>query len=232
MSLVLFDNNERDKLYPLNKICAVADLRTGIFTARDRWERISQEKVFIHTADYLSVLYEPVPQSSHIWIDANLIPDEYLINRILSLAENEALVDAKGLVAGRKKFEHGFSSLASIADFEKILKTEDVRRIEYAWNIFQYNNEMLREDFARLTAGRISQPLPKTSQFIEPENIFIEEGAVINFSIVNAATGPVYIGKNSTIMEGCTIRGPVALCEGSTLKMGAKIYGATTLGPY
>jgi NDP-sugar pyrophosphorylase family protein len=86
--------------------------------------------------------------------------------------------------------------------------------------------------FARITAGRSSQQLPKSNQYIDPENIFIERGAVVNFSIINAATGPVYIGKNCTIMEGCTIRGPVALCEGTVLKMGTKIYGATTLGPH
>lgn len=231
MSIVLFDNNERNKLYPLNNVCAVADLRTGIFTARERWEHISKDNVFIHTADYLSVLYEPVPQGSHTWIDANLIPDEYLVGKIFSLAENEALADSNGLVAGRKNFDNGFPLDDALSAFEKIHKTDDVRRIEYPWHIFQCNNEILREDFARITAGRSSQQLPKTNQYIDPENIFLEEGAVINFSIINAATGPVYIGKNCTIMEGCTLRGPVALCEGTTLKMGTKIYGATTLGP-
>jgi len=232
MSIVLFDNNERNKLYPLNNVCAVADLRTGIFTARERWEHISKDNVFIHTANYLSVLYEPVPQGSHIWVDANLIPDEYLIGRIFSLKENEAVTDTTGLIAGRKKFENGFSSADTSTLFEKTHETDDLKRIEYPWNIFQYNNEILRKDFARISAGRNSQPLPKTNQYIDPENIFIEEGAVINFSIINAATGPVYIGKNCTVMEGCTIRGPVALCDGTTLKMGTKIYGATTLGPY
>jgi hypothetical protein len=93
-----------NKLFPLNNVCAVADLRVGILTARERWEYIFKENIFINTADYLSVLYEPVPQGLHIWIDANLIPDEYLIGRIFSLAENEALADSKGLIAGRKKF--------------------------------------------------------------------------------------------------------------------------------
>jgi len=232
MSIVLFDNNERNKLYPLNNVCAVADLRVGILTARERWEYISKDNIFINTADYLSVLYEPVPQGLHIWIDANLIPDEYLIGRIFSLAENEALADSKGLIAGRKNFGNDFNATNALRAFERVHKIDDTRRIEYPWNIFQCNNEILREDFARITAGRSSQQLPKSNQYIDPENIFIEEGAVVNFSIINAATGPVYIGKNCTIMEGCTIRGPVALCEGTVLKMGTKIYGATTLGPH
>jgi len=232
MSIVLFDNNERNKLYPLNNVCAVADLRVGILTARERWGYISKDNIFINTADYLSVLYEPVPQGLHIWIDANLIPDEYLIGRIFSLAENQALADSKGLIAGRKNFGNDFNATNALRAFERVHKIDDTRRIEYPWNIFQCNNEILREDFARITAGRSSQQLPKSNQYIDPENIFIEEGAVVNFSIINAATGPVYIGKNCTIMEGCTIRGPVALCEGTVLKMGTKIYGATTLGPH
>jgi len=232
MSIVLFDNNERNKLYPLNNVCAVADLRVGILTARERWELISKDNVFINTADYLSVLYERVPQGSHTWIDANLIPDEYLIGKIFSLEENEALADSKGLIVGRKYFHDDFNASNALRAFERIHKTDDARRIEYSWNIFQCNNEILREDFASITAGRSSRQLPKSNQYIDPENIFIEEGAVVNFSIINAATGPVYIGKNCTIMEGCTIRGPVALCESTTLKMGTKIYGATTLGPH
>jgi UDP-N-acetylglucosamine diphosphorylase/glucosamine-1-phosphate N-acetyltransferase len=215
----------------LNNVCAVADLRTGIFTARERWEHILKDHVFINTADYLSVLYEPAPQGLHTWIDANLIPDEYLIGRIFSLEENEAIADSKGLIAAKKKFDNGFNASETLNAFAKVHKTNDAKRIEYPWNIFQYNNEILLEDFARITAGRNSQQLPKTNQYIGPENIFIEEGAVINFSIINAATGPVYIGKNCTVMEGCTIRGPVALCERTILKMGSKIYGATTLGP-
>ena len=200
--------------------------------ARKRWEYISKDNIFINTADYLSVLYEPVPQGLHIWIDANLIPDEYLIGRIFSLAENEALADSKGLIAGRKNFGNDLNATNALRAFERVHKIDDTRRIEYPWNIFQCNNEILREDFARITAGRSSQQLPKSNQYIDPENIFIEEGAVVNFSIINAATGPVYIGKNCTIMEGCTIRGPVALCEGTVFKIGTKIYGATTLGPH
>ncbi len=71
-----------------------------------------------------------------------------------------------------------------------------------------------------------------TNQLIYPENIFVEEGASVSHSILNATDGPIYIGKNAEIQEGSLIRGPFALCEGSRIKMGSKIYGATTIGPY
>lgn len=105
-------------------------------------------------------------------------------------------------------------------------------RIQYPWHIFEHNSEALRSDFTLITAGRSSQPLPAHVQAAFPENIFIEEGARIHPCMLNASTGPIYIGRNTEIMEGALIRGPFALCEGAVAKMGTKIYGATTVGPY
>jgi UDP-N-acetylglucosamine diphosphorylase/glucosamine-1-phosphate N-acetyltransferase len=104
--------------------------------------------------------------------------------------------------------------------------------INYPWNIFELNDWAIRQDFKLLTAGRISREIPISNSISHPENIFLEEGARVENCIINATTGPVYIGKNAEIMEGCMIRGPLAMCEGSVLKMGSKVYGATTLGPY
>ncbi len=104
--------------------------------------------------------------------------------------------------------------------------------LRYPWNIFQFNDRSLRYDFDLLTKRRSSQPLSLTNQVISPGEVFLEEGAKVEHCIINASTGPVYLGKNSTVMEGSTIRGPFALCEGGVIKMGAKIYGATTIGPY
>jgi len=106
MNLVLFDNTERIKLYPLNKTCAVADLRIGLLTMRERWELITREQVYIHTENYLSLLYEPIPTGIHLWIDANLVPDDNLIDQILDLKENEAIADSFGLIAGLKFFSN------------------------------------------------------------------------------------------------------------------------------
>lgn len=111
-------------------------------------------------------------------------------------------------------------------------ETATCRHIQYPWDVFLHNDWALRKDFEIITKGKTSQKISATNQTIAPENIFIEEGASVECSIINASAGPVYIGKNATIMEGCIIRGPFALCEGATLKMGAKVYGATTIGPY
>ena len=233
MSIVLYDNAQRKKLYPLNSCCAVATLRTGIFTIIERWQLLTNETVHIHTENYLSVLYETVPPGQHIWIDASVLADKDLIERILVLEEGEALADNNGLIAGRKNFaDNNFTASEAFEYFETIHEYNDVKRLEYPWQIFQWNDERLRQDFEYIISNTQSQILPSGSQYINPENIFIEEGAEISCATINASTGPVYIGKNALIMEGAVIRGPLALCESAVVKMGAKIYGATTIGPY
>src|SRR4030095_4618483 len=108
----------------------------------------------------------------------------------------------------------------------------NTKKIEYPWHITEFNDSALREDFELLSKNRISEVIPETVQVIRSMKIFIEEGAILGHCILNAETGPIYIGKNARIMEGVTIRGPFALCEGSVVKMGARIYGGTTIGPY
>jgi UDP-N-acetylglucosamine diphosphorylase / glucose-1-phosphate thymidylyltransferase / UDP-N-acetylgalactosamine diphosphorylase / glucosamine-1-phosphate N-acetyltransferase / galactosamine-1-phosphate N-acetyltransferase len=104
-------------------------------------------------------------------------------------------------------------------------------QLRHPWDIFRLNAAAITEDFVLLTRGRNSRPIPSSVQAISPETIFIEENAALGFCTLNASTGPIYIGRNTEIMEGSLIRGPFALCEGSTVKMGSKIYGATTIGP-
>ena len=105
------------------------------------------------------------------------------------------------------------------------------QKIEYPWHIFQNNDQAIRDDYDLLTTKRKSQKISSTNKIIG-KNIFIEKGAKVEHSILNASLGPIYMGKNAEVMEGSLIRGPFAMCEGSVLKMGAKVYGATTLGPY
>jgi UDP-N-acetylglucosamine diphosphorylase / glucose-1-phosphate thymidylyltransferase / UDP-N-acetylgalactosamine diphosphorylase / glucosamine-1-phosphate N-acetyltransferase / galactosamine-1-phosphate N-acetyltransferase len=232
MSIVLFDNIDRKHLYPLNNACAIADLRLGICTAKERWELLLKQTVYVHTEDYLSLLYDAIPAETHCWVDASVLPDKNLADRILSLNANEALADSKGLIAGKFFFDTAlFPKGDLLNNFETIYEYNNVMRLVHAWDIFELNDKMLHSDFELLTIDRQSQSLPANSQYINPGNIFIEDGASINCAIINASSGPVYIGKNAVIMEGALIRGPLAMCNDAVIKMGAKIYGATTLGP-
>ena len=136
--------------------------------------------------------------------------------------ENTRLVPAN-IIPSRKWFKEW--------KHNKVFNDLNQIKIKYPWHIFQNNDQAIRDDYDLITRKRRSQKIPKTNKVIG-KNIFIEEGAKVEHSILNATLGPIYIGKNAEVMEGCMIRGPFAMCEGSVLKMGAKVYGATTLGPY
>lgn len=233
MNIILFDNPHRQNLFPLTLTNAVAELRAGIFTGKERWAFCTGEKIFVHTPSYLQPLYETIPQQKSLWVDAAILADAALTNIILALGDDTALADENGFIAGVTTIEaSGFNVANPLQYFKQIHQVPAVRRLQYPWQIFQWNDILLREDFALLQSKQSAQQLPADNQYLNPSQIFIEEGAQLTFATLNASTGPIYIGKNAVVMEGATIRGPFALCEGAVVKMGSRIYGATTLGPF
>ena len=233
MPIILFDTSSRAKLFPLSLTRAIADLRVGILSIKEWWECSLKQKAFVYTDQYLQDIYEPILPGEYLLIDACILPSQEILNRILKLQLNESLSDSDGLVAGKIKVDQLPSFRVHLNSlFPKTTSIEKVDRFESAFSLFQRNDKTLRQHYSLITEGRISQPIPETVQVINPENIFIEEGAQLNFCTLNASNGPVYIGKNAIIMEGSTIRGPFAMCEGAVVKMGSKIYGSSTLGPY
>ncbi len=233
MVIVLFDTKAKQNLYPLTQTKAVADLRFGIFTIKERWQTISGLPVFIYTEKYLSALYEPISADEYLLIDATLKDEDTLRSQILALQTGEALYDEHELIAGRTTAKNFlFKDEMSENYFDKIIRVEKIERLQFPWQIFLWNDEQLRKDFLLLFARSRLQKISDSNKVFQPENIIIEEGAVVEHCIINAATGPIFIGKNAVIMEGSMLRGPIAICEGATVKMGSKIYGATTVGPY
>lgn len=231
MAILLFDNSERQKLYPLTLTRAVGDIRTGVYTFRERWQKWSNEKVYVFTEPYLQSLYDAIPEESNTWIDASIIvEDERLVQQILSLEDGAAIFDRKGFIAAKlhPRNKEDFLQRPD-AYVSKIFQVQDVKRLKYAYKIFQHNASAIERDFLLATKEKTSAQISSTNNVINPENIFFEEGADVQFSIINASGGPVYIGKNATVMEGCLIRGPFVLGEKAVLKMGTKIYGATTI---
>jgi UDP-N-acetylglucosamine diphosphorylase/glucosamine-1-phosphate N-acetyltransferase len=233
MAIVLFDNTNRNQLFPLTYTRAVAGLRLGILTIRERWEMVSGQPVFIHTEKYLRELYDAPSDEEHIWIDASVIADDALTAQILTLAPGSCIADELGLIAGRIKINApDFHPAKAITLFGKTDKHTNARRITYPWQIMLWNDEMTRKDYALVTKNRVSATIPPTVNTIAPEHIFIEAGAKLSFCTLNASTGPIYLGKDSEIMEGTAVRGPFVLGEGSVLKLNSRVYGATTLGPH
>lgn len=233
MSVILFDNGNRSGLYPFTLTRAVADLRFGIFSFRERWECITGEKVYVHTEKWLQDLYEPLPLGDHTWVDASVIADESLQDRICSLETGHCLADENGLIAGRFTYAGSiFQPAAALSFFQTIQDQPQVQRVQHPWQFMQWNDAMIRRDFEIVIKQAGSQPIPASVNVLGQEQVFIEAGARLSFCTINASTGPVYIGKNAEIMEGSVVRGPFVLGEGSVLKLNSRVYGATTLGPF
>ena len=229
MNYILFDGPYRDNLLPFTYTKPVADLRIGILTIREKWELFLKTTTTTFTEDYLSEKYPMVELENNVMINASVIPSKDLVEQIKSLKHNQAIFYNEELIA--------FFSLSNVETidfelFDKINLNEEPILIKNTWDIFSNNGIALQRDYEKITEGRKSLPIPDSVNVVNPEQIFIEEGAILNFVTINASKGPVYIGKNSEIMEGSIIRGPLALCEGAVLKLGTKIYGPTTVGPF
>lgn len=233
MNYILFDSSFRNNLLPLTFTRPVADLRIGILTIREKWELLLQEKTSTLTEPYLALKYPLVKAETNILINGSICPNEALLAEVKKLKSGETLVQGDSIIAMCLEADSLDSFGGEAADDISTITTDiDFIKVENTWELFQFNDRAIREDFELLTKGRKSQPLSKTNRVVNPENIFVEEGAVVEFAILNASTGPIYIGKEAEIMEGSKVRGPLALCDHSVLKMDAKIYGATTIGPY
>ena len=229
MNYILFDGNVRNQLLPFTFTRPVADIRVGILTIREKWEFLLGLTTTTVTEDYLSEKYPFVELEMNVLINASFLPSENLVNIIKGLQENQAVFFDDEPIAF-------FTTEGQEVDFENYdviqYEHDDILRIEHTWEIFSKNGEAIKRDFEMLTKGKDSQPIPKGIWTKNSENIFIEEGAVLEFCTLNASEGPIYIGKDAEVMEGAMVRGPFALCEHSTLKMGAKIYSNTTIGPH
>ena len=229
MNYILFDGPFRNNLLPFTYTRPVADIRVGILTIREKWEAYLDSTTTTVTEDYLSEKYPMVEMEENIMINASYLPNFELVEMIKNLEKNQAIFNDEDIIAFYTKEAQEDIDFST---YEALEFNDDILRIENTWDIFSKNGEAIQEDFNLITKNRKSKPIPSSNNVIAPENIFIEEGATLEFTTLNASNGPIYIGKNTEIMEGSLVRGPLALCEGAAIKLGAKIYGPTTIGPY
>jgi len=224
-------------LHPFTYIRHIQDIRIGILTIREKWEKyLKMPSVNKWAGHYLddakSVKIEKGIKDDHLMIHANVLPTKAIVNKIKKLKNGEFLTsDKEGGIAFKFSGKEVLG-LHKIKVNKPVKVKDDIQALHYPWQIFQMNDWALREDFALITAGRKTKAISKTNKLIKPAQVFIEAGAKVEHCFLNATDGPIYIGKNAVIMEGSLLRGPVAICEGAVVKMGTKIYGATTIGPF
>ena len=229
MNILLFDGPERGKLLPFTFVRPVAQLRIGIDLLQDKWEAYLGLKCGLYTQVYLQPKFPLTLAKENLFINPAYLPTTALAKKVKGLNLNDALVVNGNIVACLTKSPHPPEENSSLNCIEL---TTPLIHLKTATDLFLRNAEVLALDFKRLTQGRKTAPISSSNQLIAPENIFLEEGAKVECAILNASTGPIYIGKNAEVMEGSMLRGSIALCENAVVKMGAKIYGGTTLGPF
>ncbi len=231
MNLILFDTKaSRTKLLPFTYTRPMAEIRVGILTISEKWERRLNASPSFLTEEYLSTKFPASYQEENLYIMGNICPDDNLVLAIEGLTPNQKLVK-DGVVLASKQAKVDQTSIGN--NCEEIAFTDDVTQITQNWHIFKNNGEQIMADFSLLTKGRKSQPIndPYTRTY-NIENVFIEEGASIKDATLNAENGPIYIGKNAVIEEGAVIRGPFAICHNSTVNSNARMRGDITIGPW
>ena len=231
-NIILFDDNEvRRQLLPLTYTRPTAMLRVGITTIGEKWQALLGEANYSYlTVPYLKKKFPlHVRRSSNLMVAGNVLPTPELAQQVLALDMGEALMVGEDLIAF-----NGSAQDYDARHYTRVHYPHNVPLIvKRLYDIFQFNRLALEQDFERLTAGRESQPLSVTNTVIgDPSRIFIEQGAYVEGAMLNTHEGPIYIGKNVEVMEGACIRGGFAACHDAKVRIGAKVYGATTLGPH
>jgi UDP-N-acetylglucosamine diphosphorylase/glucosamine-1-phosphate N-acetyltransferase len=226
-----------ENLHPFTLTRQIQDIRIGILTIREKWERMLGLTSFDKKEDDYKDLRRSVNIDEAVGdgvcyiIHGNVLPTAKLVKAIERLKDSEFIATESGTGIVFRVTKNEIAERYKIKVGRAVMTREVIKTIQYPWDIFQLNDWAIREDFALLTVKRKSHPISKTNKVTKPSQVFLEKGARMEHCIINASTGPVYIGKNAEVMEGCIIRGPFAMGEEACLKMGTKVYGATTLGP-
>lgn len=230
MQIVFSDAQFWEDFLPLTFTRPIAEMRCGILTFTERWKKLLDIENFAYITEAFLEDKFPRPQEEEsLFLVPHFLPSESILKQIQDLKFGEALVYENELIAARINMKNfSLNQIEKMTDIE-----EDLHFFKQPTDLFSHNQKAIDFDFDLLTKGRTSQPLSETNGFLgNADDLFIEEGAQIEFSTLNTKTGKIYIGKNAEVMEGCHLRGPIALCEDSKFNLGAKIYGATTIGPH
>nr|MBP9689313.1 glucose-1-phosphate thymidylyltransferase [Bacteroidia bacterium] len=234
MNVILFDGKNRNNLLPFTFTRPVSEIRVGILTITQKWAKYTNVQPSFKTQNYLSAKFALTIADSNLMINGSVCPSAKLWLEIQALKTGDALYIGDILVATVLNNSEviNFSEETFVAATKTQSNQTNTLIINFTYDIFSKNGQAIEDDFELITHGRKSEPLSSTNQSVNPERIFIEPGAKVEFSILNASAGSIYIGADAEVMEGCKIRGPFAMCEHGGLKMDAKIYGPTTVGPH
>jgi UDP-N-acetylglucosamine diphosphorylase/glucosamine-1-phosphate N-acetyltransferase len=239
MNIILFGDDHWFDLLPLTFTRPIAEIRVGILTIKEKWEKLLGHSASYITQDYLSEKYRISIQEENLLINSTFLPTPFLIEEVKRLKLNQAIIINEEMIAAKVSKEQlnllnedpeTFNTLESLEiDPNNVNK---LVRLTSLHHIFELNSQEIVNDFNLITKGRESASISETNKVLGNNGIFLEEGVSMECCIINTTEGPVYIGKQAQVMEGSLLRGPIAICDHAIVKMGSKIYGGTTAGPY
>jgi UDP-N-acetylglucosamine diphosphorylase/glucosamine-1-phosphate N-acetyltransferase len=233
MNYILFGAQARNHLLPFTFIRPVADIRVGILTIREKWERYLDKPTSTLTEPYLSQQYPLAKEADNVLINASVLPEPGLLEEISGLKPNQTLISGDILIAHRVRAEDIDNLGVELLDEVDPMHTRcQIKKLFYLRDIVVLNEQQIEHDYKLITRGRKSQPIAEHVRVICPENVFVEPGVRIDMAMINAADGPVYIGRDAHIMDGSMIKGPASIGEASVVRMGAKIYEGSSIGPF
>ncbi len=231
MNIILFDGIYHKNLLPLTYTRPVCELRIGILTIKEKWEQYIENPIQVKTQDYLAKKFGSATEENSIGINGSILPSDDLMSSLLDL-KNKQILTSKGKVIAINPLPLNSENIEEELSEYKMVETKATfLQIENVWDLFKLNDEAIRSDIELIKSEKTFIEASSTNQILG-EDIYIEEGAKVECAILNTTSGPIYIAKGAEVMEGSILRGPIAVCENGVVKMGAKIYGATTIGPY
>jgi UDP-N-acetylglucosamine diphosphorylase/glucosamine-1-phosphate N-acetyltransferase len=231
MNIILFDGIYHKNLLPLTYTRPVAELRIGLFTIKEKWEKYIENPIQIKTQEYLSKKFGSPTMENSIGINASVLPSDDLMSSLLELKNRQILTSKGKIIAINPLPLHSSNLEQELSEYKMVETKAEFMQIENVWDLFRLNDQAIRSDIELIKNDRTFVAPSQTNQLIG-DDMYIEEGAKVECAILNTTTGPIYIAKGAEVMEGSILRGPIAVCENGVIKMGAKIYGATTIGPY
>jgi len=231
MNIILFDGIYHKNLLPLTYTRPVCELRIGIMTIKEKWEHFIENPIQVKTQDYLSKKFGSPTEENSIGINGSILPSDDLMSSLLEL-KNKQILTSKGKIIAVNPLPLNSENIEEALSEYKMVETKaEFLQIENVWDLFRLNDAAIRSDIESIKSEKTFVKPSDTNQILG-EEIYIEEGAKVECAILNTTSGPIYIAKGAEVMEGSILRGPIAICENGVVKMGAKIYGATTIGPY
>ena len=234
MQYILVDIADREHFYPFTLTNSLASCRVGIFSFKERWEQYTNDTCGVYTAPYLQALYEDSEflknEEVLYFINVACIPSDKLMEAIKALNEGEKLMTAVGKWIATKTKDRQISKIL-MAEKPPIVM-EEVSFVLNQLQLLSNHAKLIERDFKWVVSQRKSEPIDPSNNVINKDQIFIEKGATVLCSNLNASEGFIYIGNESLIMEGSSIRGSFVLGKKGVVKMNTSIYGTTTVGPY